>query len=92
MICTNVTPHQCQYSNLRVDYTDNYYTHYTNTHRYIYTLTRPCMATSPSKSILPLFNMMERRTKEKAEGRQAAVGSKVQNMGDEMVCEKRNSV
>lgn len=53
-----------------------------------YTPTRSCMPTSPSKSILPLSNAVERRTIETAEEKDAAVGSKARNMKDEVVYEK----
>lgn len=42
------------------------------------------MLTSASKSLLPLSRLVERRTIEKSEDREAAVGSKVQNLEDEM--------
>ncbi len=48
------------------------------------------MLTSPSKSLLPLSNLVGRRTIEKAENREAAVGSKVQNFGDETEDENRD--
>lgn len=48
------------------------------------------MLTSPSKSLLPLSHLVERRTIEESEDGEAAVGSKVQNLGDEMEDENRD--
>lgn len=42
------------------------------------------MLACPSKSPLPLSRLVERRTIEKSENREAAVRSKVQHLGDEM--------
>lgn len=44
-------------------------------------LTHPCMLTSPTESLLPLSDLVERRTIGEAEDGEAAVGSKVQNLG-----------